>query len=146
MIPSLILQLLRGERPRVTAGQQKWDYVYVADAAEAVARVALNAAAAGVFNLGSGEAPVLRTIVESIRDEIDPRLPIGFGEVPYRSDQVMHLQAVITRLQTATGWAPRTPLADGLARTIAWYRQHLASVPEAPEDLVPLALGRQHHA
>jgi UDP-glucose 4-epimerase len=28
------------------------------------------------------------------------------------------------RIQAALGWAPVTPLAEGLARMIAYYRQH----------------------
>jgi hypothetical protein len=49
-------------------------------------------------------------------------LPLGFGEVPYRPDQVMHLEGDISRLTSATGWTPRTTLCEGLARTIAWHR------------------------
>jgi UDP-glucose 4-epimerase len=30
-----------------------------------------------------------------------------------------------TKFKTATGWAPAVPLADGLRRTVAYYREHL---------------------
>jgi nucleoside-diphosphate-sugar epimerase len=122
MIPSLIEKLLRGEKPSLTSGQQLWDYLYVQDAAEAIARVAQTADAEGIFNLGSGRTETIRQTVGQIRDLIDPSLPLGFDEVPYRPDQVMHLQADITRLRAATGWTPRTTLADGLAQTIQWHR------------------------
>ena len=59
---------------------------------------------------------------ESIRDAIDPSLPLGFGEVPYRPDQVMHLEANVTALSRATGWKPQIPLEQGLADTVAWHR------------------------
>jgi UDP-glucose 4-epimerase len=124
MIPYLILTLLRGERPALTGGEQRWDYLYVEDAAEAIAGAVDNEAAYGVFNLGSGTAHSLRSIIEAIRDLIDPALPLGFGEVPYRPDQVMHLCADITRLKKATGWAPRIELEEGLRQTVAWYRDH----------------------
>lgn len=124
MIPYLACALLRGERPSVTAAEQRWDYVYVADAAEAVLRVCESEQAKGVFNLGSGSAVPLRAIIERVRDEIDPALPIGFGEVPYRPDQVMHLEADITRLATAAAWRPSTDLATGLRNTVDWYRTH----------------------
>lgn len=124
LIPYLALKLLRRERPSVTAAEQRWDYVYVDDAARAVAAVTHEAGAAGVFNLGSGTAPRLRDIIERVRDEIDPALPVGFGEVPYRPDQVMHLEADIGRLSGATGWRPRTDLAEGVRATVDWYRKH----------------------
>lgn len=124
LIPAVIRQLLAGRRPSLTPGGQRWDYLYVEDAAEALCRAAEDESVRGVFNLGSGEARTVRGIVERIRDMVDPSLPLGFGEVPYRPDQQMHLQADVTRLRAATGWAPRTSLEDGLRRTLEWYRSN----------------------
>lgn len=118
LIPYLVRTLRRGERPALTACEQRWDYLYVADAAEAICRAAECEAAAGAFNLGSGRAVELREVVERVRDLIDPGLPLGFGEVAYRADQVMHLEADITRMMTITGWQPRTTLEEGLRRTV----------------------------
>jgi UDP-glucose 4-epimerase len=126
MVPYLIRSLLARERPALTAGEQVWDLIHVADAAEAIYRVAATPAAEGVYNLGSGEAHTIRSIVERIRDLIDPSLPLGFGEVPYRSDQVMHLRADVSRLRAATGWVPATDLDRGLRGTVDYYRQETA--------------------
>jgi UDP-glucose 4-epimerase len=123
MIPHLILKLLRRERPDLTEGTQRWDYVYAADVAEAIYLTLRNEGASGVFNLGSGEAEPLRAVVERVRDLIDPSLPLGFGEVPFREDQVMHLEADTARL-CALGWSPRVGLAEGLAKTVEWYRDN----------------------
>lgn len=119
LIPYMALKLMGGERPALTPGEQIWDYIYVEDAAAAVA-AALDSSATGFFNLGSGEGRPLRSIIETVRDLIDPSLALGFGEIPYRPDQVMHLEANITALKTATGWEPQIPLEEGLARTIDW--------------------------
>lgn len=124
LIPYVILTLLRGECPALTTGEQRWDYLYVEDAARAIWQAATNPAAQGVFNLGSGEAYTIRSIVERIRDLVDPSLPLGFGEVLYRPDQIMHLQADISRLQQATDWAPRVSLDEGLKRTVEWFREN----------------------
>ena len=124
LIPTVILKLLAGEKPALTPGEQKWDYLYVEDAAEAIYRLAMQPEAHGIYNLGSGEAQPVRRIVEDIRNLIDPHLPIGFGEVPYRPDQVMHLQTDIGRLHRATGWLPEVSLREGLSKTIEWYRDH----------------------
>jgi len=123
LIPCVIVTLLRGQKPSLTAGEQRWDYLYVEDAARAIWQAATNPATQGIFNLGSGEAYTVRSIVERIRDMIDPGLPLGFGEVPYRPDQIMHLQADISRLQT-TGWLPQVRIDEGLRRTVAWFREN----------------------
>ncbi|HKC65031.1 MAG TPA: NAD-dependent epimerase/dehydratase family protein [Pyrinomonadaceae bacterium] len=123
LIPSVIRHLLAGESPQLTSGEQKWDYLYVADAADAIYRAAVRESAHGVFNLSSGEAHTVRKLVEQIRNIIDPSLPLGFGEIPTLADQIMHLQADISKLREATGWTPQTSLEEGLKRTIEWSRE-----------------------
>lgn len=124
LIPSVSLQLLRGQAPCLSPGGQVCDYLYVDDAAEAIALVGESAEASGVFVLGSGEVHSVREICETIRDLIDSSAELNFGAMPYRSDQVMHLQADTSRIRRATGWEPRTSLAEGLAVTV----NHLRSI------------------
>jgi UDP-glucose 4-epimerase len=120
MIPTLIRSLMQGQRPALTAGEQLWDYLHVEDAARAFVAVA-EAGAIGLFNLGSGEAVSLRTVIEAIRDLIDPALPLGFGEIPYRPDQVMRLQADIRKLMGSTAWQRSKALSFGLQEIVAWH-------------------------
>jgi UDP-glucose 4-epimerase len=122
LIPSAILTLLARKKPALTMGEQKWDYLYVEDAAKALVRIAATGAT-GSLNLASGEIIVIRKLVEHIRTLVDPALPLGFGDDAYREDQVMHLEPDIARLRLATGWEPEVPLDEGLRRTIAWYRE-----------------------
>ena len=128
MLPYVIRQFLDGKRPKVTAGEQLWDYLYVEDAVKALTGLAADSDATGIFNLGSGKARPLKEIITLIRDMIGPHLEIGFGEIPYSPNQVMHLEADISRLQSATGWRPETSLAEGLRRTVEWYRSGNISV------------------
>src|ERR1019366_4311588 len=109
-------------RPKLTRGEQMWDYLHVDDVASAVVAT-FDSDARGVFNLGSGRALRLRAIVKMIRDAIDPALPLGFGDVAYRPDQVMHLEADVSALRSATGWRPAIPLEEGIAGTVAWHLQ-----------------------
>lgn len=124
MIPQVTLTLLRGEKPSLTQGEQRWDYLYSEDVARAIWQVAITPNAQSVFNLGSGKAHTIKSIVEQVRDLIDPNLPLGFGEVPYRPDQIMHLQANISRLKQATGWSPQVSLDEGLRRTVEGLREN----------------------
>jgi len=128
LLPSLMIALLREERPSLTLGEQLWDYLYVEDAVDAICRAGTMSSAHGIFNLGSGEAHSIRSIVERVRDLINPNLSIGFGEMPYRADQIMHLQADISRLQMATGWVPQVSLEEGLKRTVNWYKSNYERV------------------
>ena len=123
MVSSVIQALLRGEKPALTAGEQIWDFLYAADAAEALYRLALCGKDGGIYPLGSGSSRPLREYIEMLRDAIDPALHLGFGEVPYGDRQVMHLEADLTALTRDTGYIPATGFAEGIRKTIDWMRE-----------------------
>lgn len=123
MISSVISQLLRGERPALTQGIQRWDYLYAGDAADALYKVACRGREGRVYPLGSGQARPLKEYIEELRDQIDPTLELGFGAIPYSSGQVMFLQADISELQADTGFEPRVAFRDGIRRTIEAYQK-----------------------
>lgn len=118
MIPQVIRKLLNREKPSLTAGGQIWDYMYADDAAEALYKLAVYGKSGKIYPLGSGEARPLREYIEILRDEIDPSLPLGFGEIPYGEKQVMHLKADISELCADTGFTPQTDFKTGIQKTI----------------------------
>ena len=123
MISGTIRKLLAGERPALTAGIQRWDYLYAGDAADAFYLAACHGRNGAVYPLGSGQAIPLKDYIIQMRDAIDPALPLGLGEVPYGPLQVMHLQAYISALQADTGFVPKTPFAEGIRRTMDWVKR-----------------------
>ena len=140
MIISTIRKLLKGEKPSLTGGMQTWDYLYSKDAAEALYRigeVSLDTAGGEgssetddkdrnmhgrIYCLGSGQAYPLKNYIKILRDTIDPGLELGFGEIPYSDNQVMKLQADISRLTEDTGFIPGTPFQTGIKETVEYVR------------------------
>lgn len=122
LIPSIIEQMLDGNRPRTTEGRQLWDYLYVDDVGDAVRAVLESPDATGVFNLGSGQPVPVRQIVEQIRDAAWPGSDLVFGEIAYGPQQIWHMEADIERLTRLSGFIPKIDMADGIARTVAWHR------------------------
>lgn len=117
LIPSLAAAMARGECPPMTPGTQRWDYLYIDDAADAVLALAARDVG-GTFNLASGSSTPVRAIAEAIRDRVAPGLPLAFGTVPFAPTQIMHLEGDIAALIAATGWRPRVPLSEGLDRSV----------------------------
>ncbi|MBO4297355.1 MAG: NAD(P)-dependent oxidoreductase [Clostridia bacterium] len=122
----IIGRLLKGEKPALTAGEQLWDYLYAADAAEGLFRMAASGRDGAVYPLGSGEARPLREYFEMMRDAVNPALPLGLGELPYAPNQVMRLQADIEPLRRDTGFEPKTRFEDGIAETVKGIRKRMA--------------------
>jgi UDP-glucose 4-epimerase len=118
-IVSMLIHAFRAKRsPDLTPCEQIWEFTHVRDAAKAIVALVEAPTANGVFNIGSGEAAPLRDVVLKIRDRLAPGVEPSFGRIPYRRDQIMHLQADISRIRAVTGWSPQIPLAIGLDETI----------------------------
>jgi len=64
-------------------------------------------------------------VVETVRRALGSTVEPAYGAAAYRPDQVMHLQADITRLKEATGWEPVVALAEGLRETVNWHLKNL---------------------
>lgn len=124
MIMSVIAQLLDGKKPALTAGEQIWDFLYTDDVAEAYMLLAEKGVDGSVYPIGSGIGRPLREYIEILRDQIDPSLPLGFGEVPYSDRQVMHLCADISKLREDTGFSPKVGFEEGIRRTIEYVRNN----------------------
>ncbi len=118
-------------------GRQLRDFTYIDDCVEALLLAALHPAAVGqIFNLGGLEVINLRDLAALVVEiagggsfEIIPypadRKPIDIGDY-YADDR---------RIRQMLGWQPQVDLRVGLARTIAFYREHQAHYWEiAPES------------
>jgi UDP-glucose 4-epimerase len=107
-------------------GSQLRDFVYVDDAADAFLRAGASDACNGeAFNVGGDRAVSHRELSALL-----VRLA-GGGQVCYvdwpegkKAIDIGSFYADSTKFRRVAGWAPRVPLEDGLARTIAFFRDH----------------------
>ncbi len=114
-------------------GSQLRDFVFVDDAADAFLRAgATDACNGAAFNVG-GLEPI------SHRDLVDRLIHVaGMGSVRYvawppekKRIDIGSFYSDSSKFRKTTGWAPSVALGDGLARTIAFYREHLPQYLEA---------------
>ena len=114
LIMYVILCLMRGESPKLTDGEQKWDYLHSRDAAEALYLMVEKGRDGAVYVLGSGKTRPLKDFMMDIQQIVNKNIPLSLGELPYLPDQAMHLQADIESLTSDTGWFPKTNFSDGI--------------------------------
>jgi UDP-glucose 4-epimerase len=119
LIPCVINSYLKNIAPKLTLGEQQWDFLFSEDAARAL--IALAKAAPGIYNLGAGKNVSIQSVVTDIFRKMQPSCLLKFGEKPYGEDQIFFLQADITKIQVATGWIPQVSLSQGLDQAIAYY-------------------------
>ncbi len=124
-IPRQITNVLAGRRPRLYgAGHNVRDWVHVDDHNAAVHDVLERGRTGQTYLIGAdGEVDnrtVLATILELMGQPAD-----AFDSVVDRAGHDLRYAIDATKLREELGWRPRyTDFRDGLAATIAWYRDH----------------------
>ena len=96
------------------------DYVYVGDVIDAFLKAMSYEGEHRLFNVGAGEGRSVNELVSAIESVIGR--PVGRRYVHGRSFDVPINVLDISRARVALGWEPKTPLYDGLARTLEWLR------------------------
>ena len=130
LVPYVILSLLRGETPKMSSGLRPVDWIYVDDVVDAFVAAATTDAGAGeVLEVGSGELVTVRDLVEQLAPLVRPDAQLRFDSGNDRPlEQVRRAQ--IQRTTEVLDWHPQVPLADGLQRTVDFYRALAAQGPD----------------
>lgn len=118
-----ISTLLDGKRPAFTKLEQLWDYVHINDVLLAMALIAERGRANAFYVIGHGDNWPLANYIYQIRDAIDPTLPLGIGELPYKNNKVPSSCVDLTSLREDTGYEPQIPFEKGILGVIAKVRE-----------------------
>ena len=109
-------------------GRQRRDMNYVDDVVEALLLAGASEEAEGeVYNLGGDEFVSLAELAEALIS-ITGRGSVR--SVPFPPERqlidVGNTHSSFAKIETALGWRPRTPLREGLRRTVEFYERHRA--------------------
>jgi UDP-glucose 4-epimerase len=108
-------------------GRQRRDYIYIDDTVRALMALACDAAD-GVYNVGTGVGTPLADMARAITAFAGCGR-LEFVDWPELAAQIEtgDFVADISRIGRDVGWSPSTLLAEGLERTVAFYRAHVGS-------------------
>ena len=122
LIPSMIDKMQSGKEMDFTEGKQKYAYLYVKDFSNIVYRLLFTSVSSGIYNVSSNKTHELRSLIEEIRNTINPEFILNFGALPYRENQSMHIEGDISKLASQIGKIDFTDFNVALRNTINYYK------------------------
>jgi UDP-glucuronate 4-epimerase len=99
-------------------GEQSRDVTYVHDAVAATMAAMERAPAGAVYNVGGGAEVSLREVIALLERLSGRQLDARFE--PASVGDARRTAADTTRIRAELGWAPATPVEEGLAAQLAW--------------------------
>jgi UDP-glucuronate decarboxylase len=131
VVSNFVVQALRGQDLTVYGdGSQTRSFCYVDDLVDGLVRLMEHPTEVGPVNLGN---PAEMTVIELAREVI--RQIGGTSRIVFRPlprDDPKQRRPVIDRARSVLGFAPQVSLRDGLAATIASFREHIVRLDAAP--------------
>jgi nucleoside-diphosphate-sugar epimerase len=128
VISLFISALCDGRQPTIYGdGEHTRDFTYVANVVDGALRACTAADAGGeVINVATGGRVSLNTLFKTIRDLVKARVEPIYAAP--RSGDVKDSQADISKARRVLGYEPIVSFEEGLARTVAWYRDSHVTV------------------
>ncbi len=132
LIPETAVAVLDGRPPAIRSdGSPERDLLHVDDAVAAYLAIAAaldrGDGVGEAFNAGGERPHSVREIVETIASLAGGAIEPDFQGAGVPEGEIDRQYVDSTKLRELTGWRPEVELADGLRRTLEWYRSH----PEA---------------
>jgi UDP-glucose 4-epimerase len=123
-IPAFVSRMVRGERPIVFGdGEQSRDFCYIENVVNANVLAFQAAKLSGeVVNIACGERVTINRIIELINMHLGTRIEPDYRDP--RPGDVLHSLAAVDEAKRVIGYEPDIMFAEGLERSIAWYRQN----------------------
>ncbi|HEV7921089.1 MAG TPA: UDP-glucuronic acid decarboxylase family protein [Thermoanaerobaculia bacterium] len=120
VVPAFISQALRDEPLTVFGdGSQTRSFCYVSDLIEGIYRLLMSDEVLPT-NIGNPNEMTVLQFAEEIKRLTGSKAPIEFRPLPEDDPKIRRPD--ITKARTLLGWEPRVPLAEGLTRTIDYFR------------------------
>lgn len=114
---------------RITGdGKQQRDFTYVGDVARAN-RLALAGDAVGIFNVGSGQPSDINTVHARLTELTDYTQTPQYVPQPVGEVRATYLDS--SKAAEQLGWHAEVSLAEGLRRTVEWFKEQRASQTSA---------------
>ena len=123
LFPSLIKKIKTESEMDFTLGEQKYAYLYVKDFALIINKIVKYEVESGIYNVSSEIVRSIRSLVEEIRDIINPKFQLNFGSLKYRDNQSMHIQGSINKLNDQIGRFEFTDLSIAIKNIIKYYNK-----------------------
>ena len=129
VVPNFVAQALSGQPITIYGdGMQTRSFCYVRDLVRGMAAAMFTAQTQGeVINLGNPDERTIREFADIIVRLTGSDVPIVHKPLP--ADDPKRRRPDISKAQDRLGWTPAISLEEGLAETIAYFRQELAIQP-----------------
>ena len=118
LVETCLDAFLSGGHIDLGACTQQWNFMYVTDAARALAELLLGNAESGVYNVAGEDTRPLRSYIEELHRLCGGRGTFTYGKRPPNAEGVVSLRPETGKLKAAVDWHSRVDFETGIRTMI----------------------------
>ena len=134
VISRWVRSLMHGDRISVYRPEGIFDYIYAADSAEGLLKLAFCDQARGIVNLGTGHSHRVQDVIEILKKHfINADISYEDSTIPFEASE-----ACIDKLEGLVAWRPPRTLEEAIAEIVEFEKKNVDSLEVRKNHAKPL--------
>jgi len=126
VISRWVRSLLHGDSISVYRPEGIFDYIYAADSAEGLIKLAFSDQARGIVNLGTGHSHRVQDVIEILKKHFtNADISYEDSKIPFEASE-----ACIEKLESLVAWRPTRTLEEAIAEIVEFEKQNAQSLED----------------
>lgn len=123
-VNTIIRKMLANEKIALTACNQKYDFIYVKDAINAILTVADLGTPGESYYIGNTTQMPLREYILQMRDILCSQSELEFGAIPLAGEPLTYQEFNTGKLEMELGFKPSVSFKEGINKTRDWITEN----------------------
>jgi nucleoside-diphosphate-sugar epimerase len=125
LVPYVINSCLKSKKFPCSSGEQLRDFLFIQDFTVLINRILRSKKKynSGIYNVGTQKPHKVKHVINLIKKLVNKGNP-NFGEITMRKEEQLNLYPNIKKIISFFNWKPKTTLANGLKKTIKFYKNN----------------------
>lgn len=137
IIPKTVLLITKGRRLQLHGGGASTrSFIHISDVADSILRVAFNGRPGETYHTSTWVQTRIVDLVGKVCDLMGVYMGDVVEPAPERPGKDMAYQLDHGKIRDELGWTPRVELDDGLAETVAWFKERAQQFDDASLEYV----------
>lgn len=120
LVMSVVNKMIKNEEILLTECVQKWNFLNVKDAANAIYKLSYMCKQSGSYNIASKDTRPLKAFVEEIKSCIQSKSILKYGHYPYPEDGYTEIDPLTDKIRLEVNWCEKISFKNGILEILGF--------------------------
>lgn len=124
MLMNTIKKIISGELPRLSDGNQYWDFIHADDIADVLIKLSKTKIKSNLYVIGSDERLQLKEYINILCKELNFDSKKILGKLKLKKNEIVSLKSDSSLIRNHTQWFPKIDINYGFSELVKFVKSH----------------------